>query len=219
MKGATRSAEREEERKYIMPPQQQNNGGQTNAFFIKVKLPQYDAANQKPAKQMKLIRGHCHCHDHSFCIEAAKVRFGFASCHCSICRSSHAAPFVMWAGMNADCSTPEIFQVTSIPNSLSSLTAFRSSPTCTHYFCSRCGSHLYIKYDEGERWGGEVHFPTALLDEESLKNLEEVVTNAGRPRYLHVFASDRHGAMGDLQKWTDAPKYGGTTGLEPLGDT
>jgi hypothetical protein len=62
-----------------------------------------------------------------------------------------------------------------------------------------------------------VHFPTALLDEESLRNLEEaVVTNGGRPRYLHVFSSDRHGCLGDLQKWVEGPKYGGNAGLEPV---
>ncbi len=164
----------------------------------------------------KYIAGACHCRDHSFRIEACKVRFGFASCHCSSCRSSHAAPFVMWAGMNADCSTPDIFQVSTREGASSILTAFESSATCTRFFCSRCGSHLYIKYSDGERWGGEVHFPTALLDEESLKNLEEVVSAAGRPRYLHVFYSDRHGCLGDEQKWVDAPKFGGKTGLEPI---
>ncbi len=174
------------------------------------------AESSPETETTKYVKGQCHCNDHSFCIEAAKIRFGFASCHCTICRTSHSAPFVMWAGMNADCSTPDIFQVSSASEATSTLTGFRSSPTCTRYFCSRCGSHLYIKYDDGERWGGEVHFPTALLDEESLKNLEEVVAKAGRPRYLHVFSSDRHGSMGDLQKWVDAPKYGGKTGLEPL---
>jgi hypothetical protein len=57
----------------------------------------------------KFVKGRCHCNDHSFSIEAAQIRFGFASCHCSVCRTSHAAPFVMWGGMNAVSSTPDIF--------------------------------------------------------------------------------------------------------------
>jgi hypothetical protein len=173
----------------------------------------------------KIVTGHCLCQGNSFSIDATKIRFGFASCHCSICRQSHSAPFVMWAGMNADCSTPDIFKVSS--QNGSSLSSFRTSNGCTRYFCSTCGSHLYIRYDDvvqGEpeessskpQWAGEVHFPTALLDDESVLNLEEVVSEAGRPRYLHVFSSDRHPCMGDLNKWADAPKYGGKTGLEPM---
>lgn len=165
------------------------------------------------------VSGTCMCKAHSFSIEASKIRFGFASCHCSICRQSHAAPFVMWAGMNADCSTPDVFLVTSKDSS--SLTGFRTSSSCTRYFCSTCGTHLYIKYDSDveERWAGEVHFPTALLDVDSLRILEEAMTKAGRPRYLHVFANDRNLCIGDMKQWATAPKYGGETGLEPLEDS
>jgi hypothetical protein len=165
------------------------------------------------------VSGGCLCKAHSFTIEACKIRFGFASCHCSLCRQSHSAPFVMWAGMNADCSTPDIFQVFS-EEGAAPLTGFRSSPNCTRYFCPVCGTHLFIRYDDAtqcnEKWAGEVHFPTAIVSRETFPNLEAAIKLAGRPRYLQVFVSDQHPAMGDLQEWVNAPKYGGVTGLEPL---
>lgn len=39
---------------------------------------------------------------------------------------------------------------------------------------------------------------------------------AEKPRYLHVFTSDRHPCLGDLKEWAAASKYGGETGLEPI---
>lgn len=165
----------------------------------------------------KWCKGHCCCKAHSFAIEVRFVRFGFASCHCSVCRQSHASPFVLWAGMNASESSPQHFQITSEQGV--TLSSFRSSATCQRYFCTRCGSHVYIKYDDDapDRWAGEIHFPTALLDPESVQHLEDVVVKEnGKPRHLHVFYSDRHAALGQLSDWVNAPKYGGLTGLEVL---
>lgn len=169
----------------------------------------------------KIVTGGCLCRAHTFSIDASKIRFGFASCHCSICRLSHSAPFVQWAGMNAENSTPDIFQVHSKEGT--SLSVFRTSSSCSRFFCSTCGTHVYIKYDDASvenpvRWGGEVHFPTALVDTETFSFLEETVIAAGRPRYLHVFTSDRHPCLGNLLEWSTGPKYGGVTGLEPVND-
>lgn len=165
------------------------------------------------------IHGSCLCKAHSFSIDVRKVRFGFASCHCTICQKSHASPFVMWAGMNPDCSTPDNFQLVAEDHA-PPLSNYRSSPQCSRYFCSVCGTHVYLKYDDGDteicRWAGEIHFPTALLDAESCSKLEEAMKKANRPRYLHVFTTERHQCMGNLSDWANAPKYGGKTGLEPL---
>jgi len=137
--------------------------------------------------------------------------------------------------MNADKSNDFVLAEESSTN----LTAFRSSTSCTRYFCNSCGTHVYIKYDDesSERWAGEIHFPTAILDVASLANLEEVIlplllsflsfyhhsvlaeqamAATGKPRNLHVFASDRLPCLGDLKEWAAAPQYGGGTGLEPL---
>lgn len=122
--------------------------------------------------EQNLIVGSCLCGQCSFSVPATSIRFGFASCHCSACRLSHAAPFVQWSGLNADKS--EDFIIKSDPNFLS---GFKSSPTCTRYFCKTCGCHLYIKYDNNceAKWAGEVHFPTASISIDSLKKLEEVL--------------------------------------------
>jgi hypothetical protein len=37
-----------------------------------------------------------------------------------------------------------------------------------------------------------------------------------KPRYRHVFYSDRSSCLGNLEEWASGPKYGGTTGLEQL---
>jgi hypothetical protein len=87
------------------------------------------------------------------------------------------------SGMNADKS--DDFKVSST----SPLSAYQSSANCTRYFCSSCGTHLYIKYgSDGPdiRWGGEVHFPTALLDAEGLRALEQVCND--RLCYLQGYA-------------------------------
>lgn len=120
------------------------------------------------------ITAHCICENHSFTVEPQAIKFGFASCHCSKCRLSHAAPFVMWSGVKADCASQ--FCVLSKPDA--TLSSFRTSENCVRYFCSNCGTHLYIEYDSGKEgstpWSGEVHFPTALLDDENVTKLEQV---------------------------------------------
>mmetsp|Transcript_19069 Transcript_19069/g.27282 ORF Transcript_19069/g.27282 Transcript_19069/m.27282 type:complete len:161 (-) Transcript_19069:1140-1622(-) len=158
-----------------------------------------------------MLTGNCLCTASKFNVPTNSVRFGFATCHCNACRLSHASPTVVWSGLNAvDSTTFEVQTSTS-------LSSFKSSETCTRYFCSTCGTHLYIKYDEGvERWSGEVHFPTAILSEPSLVALEAHLQQTGKPRYLHVFYSDRQNCLGDLTTWANAPKYGGASGLEPI---
>ena len=37
-----------------------------------------------------------------------------------------------------------------------------------------------------------------------------------KPRYLHVFSSDRFPCLGDLKEWASGPKYGGITGMDPI---
>ena len=70
------------------------------------------------------------------------------------------------------------------------MTSYRSSSICVRFFCSTCGSQVFIRYDNvihngvedthGDSeatlspWAGEVHFPTSLLDAESVLLLEEV---------------------------------------------
>jgi hypothetical protein len=147
--------------------------------------------------QEQFIKGSCLCGAYTFRISPSFIKFGFASCHCSICRKMHAAPVIQWGGMKAEHNGH--FIITSANNDersteqvKDSLSKFRTSPECLRYFCGTCGSHVFIEYDrysEGENdhkkspWEGEIHFPTALLDEESVILLEEV-------RPVTVFCSE-----------------------------
>jgi hypothetical protein len=135
------------------------------------------------------VNGSCQCGTYAFQISPSFVKLGSASCHCSICRKIHASPFVQWSGIKADhndkfriiCTSDDEKSVGQVRESLSK---FRTSPECLRYFCGNCGTHLFIEYDrffeekEGLKkssWEGEIHFPTALLDENSVKILEEVI--------------------------------------------
>ena len=62
----------------------------------------------------------------------------------------------------------------------------------------------------------QVHFPTALLSSSSIAALEAHIAATGKPRYLHVFYSNKEKSLGDLVDWAGGPKYGGPSGLEPL---
>ncbi len=132
------------------------------------------------------IIGKCCCQKYSFCIPQEFIKFGFASCHCSICRRSHGSPFVLWSGIKSEHRVH--FQVLLKDSSLNglneikgSLSHFRTSADCSRYFCGTCGTHLFIDYEKDgsvsekkSPWEDEIHFPTALLDNESLERLEEV---------------------------------------------
>ena len=138
-----------------------------------------------------IMIGKCHCEKYSFQIDPEYIKFGFASCHCSICRTCHSAPFVQWSGIKKEHSPH--FQVfcRDLPPTAdfevvkASLSNYRSSEDCIRYFCGTCGTHLFIQYEKsnqtsvlsgpnGSPWDGEIHFPTALLSGDSLAALEEV---------------------------------------------
>jgi hypothetical protein len=138
----------------------------------------------------QFIKGSCQCCAYAFRISPNFVKFGSSSCHCSICRKIHASPFVQWSGMKAEHN--DRFIITSANNDekknieqvKESLSKFRTSPECLRYFCGTCGSHIFIEYimlSEGKNdhkkspWEGEIHFPTALLDEQSILLLEKVM--------------------------------------------
>ena len=114
------------------------------------------------------LRGQCLCGSTEFRIPVESVRFGFASCHCSICRRAHSAPVVQWLGLHAhaadsfECVGPELAE-------------FQSTSTCIRKFCKTCGTHVYIQYSQGtDPWSGEIHVPTALLDFKDVETLEKV---------------------------------------------
>ena len=78
--------------------------------------------------------------------------------------------------------------------------------------CTLCGfnivgTHVYLKYQAGteDRWSGEVHFPTALLDSESIQKLEAVSKSVHDfafgisfevEHYLFYYVTIEHGNYG-----------------------
>lgn len=158
------------------------------------------------------LTGGCLCGGVRYSVPVDAVQFGFASCHCSLCRRAHGAPIVMWTGVTAK-EAPS-FQVAS--TSMASLSAYQSTPSCTRFFCSACGTHTHLSYDaSGGPWANEVHLATATLDDDCLQSLEEHIAKLGKPRALHVFFSDRARCIGDFSGWATSPKFGGVSGMEP----
>lgn len=157
------------------------------------------------------LTGGCVCGRVRYSVPLEAVKFGFASCHCNACRRSHASPFVMWTGFAKEHA--DKFQVKAEQGDLS---AFAHDLAHRH-FCAKCGTHTHLVYDRGEsRWSGEVHIPTATLDDACIPALERRVEALGKPRYFHVFFSDRAACLGDVDRWASARKFGGKTGTEPL---
>ena len=76
---------------------------------------------------------------------------------------------------------------------------------------------MYLRCHEGP-WAGELHFSAVLLDDASVATLEQYLVEQEKPRHLHVFFSNRSPALGDVNAWIHAPKYGGVSGLETLED-
>ena len=76
-----------------------------------------------------------------------------AHCHCSMCRKSHGAGYVTWAGFEAD-------QV-EITDDEDQLSWFDSSAGAQRGFCHKCGSSLFFR---SERWAGELHIALGCFD-------------------------------------------------------
>ena len=77
-----------------------------------------------------------------------------AHCHCSMCRKSHGAGYVTWAGFEAD-------QV-KITDDEDQLGWFDSSTGAQRGFCKNCGSSLFFR---SERWDGELHIALGCFDD------------------------------------------------------
>jgi hypothetical protein len=112
-----------------------------------------------------------------------------ASCHCSMCRRAHGAPYVTWVGFAAG-------QLRVVEGELA---RYRSSEEATRGFCGRCGSPLTF---ESTRWAGEVHVARAAIP-----------GAIDRQPQAHVFVSDQ---ADWVTIHDDLPKRGGKSGTEPL---
>lgn len=76
-----------------------------------------------------------------------------AHCHCSMCRKTHGAGYVTWAGFEED-------QVV-FTRGEDILTWFDSSEEAQRGFCNTCGSSMFFR---SQRWAGELHIALGCID-------------------------------------------------------
>lgn len=115
--------------------------------------------------------------------------------HCSICRRAHGSAFVTWCGVKSEM---EQFELLSGKESLQS---YKSSKEAVRQFCKVCGSQLFFR---SENWPEEIHFTRASINQD----MDELPKS-------HVYFSDKT----SWYEFKDSlPKYGGPTGMAPLGE-
>jgi hypothetical protein len=134
-------------------------------------------------------QGSCLCGIVRFAIELPTI--ACAHCHCSMCRRAHGAAFVTWVLVGK-----EQLDVLSGANRL---VRYASSKGATRSFCGVCGSSLFF---EAEHFPGQVHVVRANIEGE-----------IDRAPDMHVFFSDR---VPWVRLADDLPRFGGTTGMEPV---
>jgi hypothetical protein len=94
-------------------------------------------------------RGSCLCGSVRF--TATLPSKWVAHCHCTRCQRAHGAPFVTWAGFEAERVTIDDAGV---------LRWYESDAGGSRAFCGRCGSPMFFR---SERWAGELHIARALF--------------------------------------------------------
>ncbi len=97
-------------------------------------------------------RGQCLCG----AVHFTAARLGsFGVCHCKMCqRWSGAAHF----GVTVAKDDMAI-------DGAAHIAAYRSSPIASRYFCSKCGSGLWSRYDHGAEGTGDYELNVGLLDD------------------------------------------------------
>ena len=81
-----------------------------------------------------MLKGSCLCKSVRYTV-AEEINHA-ENCHCSMCRKAHGAAF----STNAFVST-ENLRIQGVEH----LSSYRSSPHREKFFCSNCGSQLFIK--------------------------------------------------------------------------
>ncbi len=77
-----------------------------------------------------------------------------AHCHCSMCRKTHGAGYVTWAGFDES-------QV-MVSRGEDKVSWFDSSEEAQRGFCSNCGSSMFFR---SQRWAGELHIALGCIND------------------------------------------------------
>ncbi|MBT8071613.1 MAG: GFA family protein [Xanthomonadales bacterium] len=102
---------------------------------------------------VKRVHGGCFCGAVQF--SANLPSKWCAHCHCSMCRKTHGAGYVTWAGFDESqviVSTGE-----------DKVSWFDSSEEAQRGFCSNCGSSMFFR---SQRWAGELHIALGCINDE-----------------------------------------------------
>ena len=97
-----------------------------------------------------MLKGGCFCGAVRY--EAGGTPFHLTNCHCSICRRTTGAPFVVWFSVQRS----QFRFIQGVP------THFRSTPKATRSFCPHCGSQLTFQHDEAS---DEIDVTICTLDD------------------------------------------------------
>lgn len=119
----------------------------------------------------ELHHGGCHCGQLRYSIRAP-LR-DIAHCHCSVCRRTSGGIVVTWLTVPRDS-----FQWTR-----GSPASYASSPSCTRYFCGRCGCQLSLFTD---RSPNSLDLTVASLDQPELAPADRHIWVTSRLPWLHL---------------------------------
>jgi hypothetical protein len=89
-----------------------------------------------------MLKGSCLCKAVTYSI--SKPLGPISHCHCKTCQKAHAAAF----GTVARVPSASF----KIESGRKMLTAYKSSPHKTRYFCSRCGTQIYADFDGQDQY-------------------------------------------------------------------
>jgi hypothetical protein len=97
-----------------------------------------------------MLKGGCFCG--SIRYETTATPFDETNCHCSICRRTTGAPFVMWFSVPLS----QFRLVRGEP------TRFRSTAKAIRSFCPQCGTQLTFEHED---FSDEIDVTTCSLDD------------------------------------------------------
>ena len=139
--------------------------------------------------ETQVVQGSCFCSAVRFAVELPSLFCGH--CHCSMCRRAHGAGYVTWFGVP--------FERFKFLSGRERLVRYRSSDHGTRSFCGTCGSTLFCE---------STRHPDSI--DIVLANMAGKIDRAPQ---AHVYFDDR---ADWVQIADDLPRFGGTTGMEPV---
>lgn len=135
----------------------------------------------------KTAKGTCLCK--SITIEASAMKTNLGVCHCRMCRTWSAGPF-----LGVDCGSDVKIQGEEF------LTIFNSSDWAERAFCSKCGTNVFYRLKENQQ-----HIVSSELFNEDELNFDHQIFIDEKPQY-YSFSNDTKNMTGAELFAAFAPK-------------